>query len=294
MIPAWVLGLGGAVLLTSVLLRRALRGRGLAARGGRDAGFHAGDARALRAHLRRLGRRARGLAAGRDRARAGGADEHPDRRPPHARRGGDGARGARRRGRRRPPRAAGGGAARGGDRRASRWARGRARRGRRRARLHRRARARRGVRGGRAGFGAVAAVTAQAVESARAASGLAIGVLGGAFALRAIGDAGPHALAWFSPLGWAQAMRAFADERWWLLAPLLALAALLVAPRCGSSARRDLGAGILPPRPGPARGRSARRSRSPGGSSAARSRAGPSASRCSARRSGRSRRTSAT
>jgi ABC-2 type transport system permease protein len=104
-------------------------------------------------------------------------------------------------------------------------------------------------------FGAVAAVTAQAVESARAASGLAIGVLGAAFALRAIGDAGPHALAWLSPLGWAQAMRAFADERWWLLAALLGLAAVLVAGAVRLSARRDLGAGILPPRPGPVRGR---------------------------------------
>ena len=104
-------------------------------------------------------------------------------------------------------------------------------------------------------FGAVAAVTAQVVESARAASGLAIGVLGAAFALRAIGDAGPHALAWFSPLGWAQAMRAFADERWWLLAALLGLAAIAVAGAVRLSARRDLGAGILPPRPGAARGR---------------------------------------
>ena len=103
-------------------------------------------------------------------------------------------------------------------------------------------------------FAAVAAVTAQVVESARAANGLAIGVLGAAFALRAIGDAGPHALAWFSPLGWAQGMRAFADERWWLLVPLLALAALLVATAVQLAARRDLGAGILPPKPGPARG----------------------------------------
>jgi ABC-2 type transport system permease protein len=103
-------------------------------------------------------------------------------------------------------------------------------------------------------FGAVAAVTAQVVESARAANGLAVAVLGAAFALRAIGDAGPHALSWFSPLGWAQGMRAFADVRWWLLVPLLALAALLVAAAVRLAARRDLGAGILPPRPGPERG----------------------------------------
>ena len=143
-------------------------------------------------------------------------------------------------------------------------------------------------------FAAVAAVTAQVVESARAANGLAIGVLGAAFALRAIGDAGPHALAWFSPLGWAQGMRAFADERWWLLVPLLALAALLVATAvrwrpvatsAPASCRRSPGRRAVP---------CTRRSRWPGGCSAARWRAGSPASRSSAPPSARSRRTSAT
>lgn len=103
-------------------------------------------------------------------------------------------------------------------------------------------------------FAAVAAAAAQIAESGRGANGLAVGALGAAFALRAIGDAGPHWLAWFSPLGWAQAVRAFADERWWLLLALLALAAALTVAATQLAARRDLGAGILPPRPGPARG----------------------------------------
>lgn len=103
-------------------------------------------------------------------------------------------------------------------------------------------------------FGAVGAAAAQIAESGRGANGLAIGVLGAAFALRAIGDAGPHAVAWLSPLGWAQAIRPFADERWWLLLALLALAALLTVAATRLAARRDLGAGILPPCPGPARG----------------------------------------
>jgi ABC-2 type transport system permease protein len=103
-------------------------------------------------------------------------------------------------------------------------------------------------------FAATAAAAAQIAESGRGANGLAVGVLGAAFALRAIGDAGPHWVAWISPLGWAQAVRAFADERWWLLLALLALAALLTAAATRLAARRDLGAGILPPRRGPARG----------------------------------------
>src|SRR3954452_21796827 len=103
-------------------------------------------------------------------------------------------------------------------------------------------------------FGATAAVSAQVTESARAANMLAIAVLGAAFALRAIGGAAPHWLSWLSPLGWAQAVRAFAGERWWLLLPLLGLAALLCVVATRLHAARDLGAGILPPRPGPARG----------------------------------------
>jgi len=103
-------------------------------------------------------------------------------------------------------------------------------------------------------FAATAAVTAQVAESSRGANGLAVGVLGGAFALRAIGDAGPHWVAWLSPLGWGQALRPFADERGWVLLFLLALAIALTAAAVQLAAHRDLGAGIIPPRPGPARG----------------------------------------
>src|SRR4051794_9424528 len=103
-------------------------------------------------------------------------------------------------------------------------------------------------------FAATAAVSAQVTESSRAANMLAIAALGTAFALRAIGDAGPHWLSWLSPLGWGQAVRAFADERWWLLLPLLALAALLVFAATALAQHRDLGAGVLASRPGPPRG----------------------------------------
>jgi ABC-2 type transport system permease protein len=103
-------------------------------------------------------------------------------------------------------------------------------------------------------FASAAATTAQIAESGRGANGLAVASLGAAFALRAIGDAGPHAVAWLSPLGWGQAIRPFAGERWWLLLALLALAALLTVAATQLLERRDLGAGIMPPRAGPARG----------------------------------------
>jgi len=103
-------------------------------------------------------------------------------------------------------------------------------------------------------FAGVAAVTAQVTESSRAANGLAVSVLGAAFAIRAIGDAGPHWLSWLSPIGWGQQVRALAENRWPVLLLPLAMAAALTFAAAVLHARRDLGAGLFPPRPGPARG----------------------------------------
>jgi ABC-2 type transport system permease protein len=105
-------------------------------------------------------------------------------------------------------------------------------------------------------FGALAAVTAQVTESARAASGMAMGGLGLAYLLRAAGDAagdgGPTWLSWLSPIGWTQHVRPFADERWWVFALILGVVAALVTTAYALVARRDLGAGLLAPRLGPA------------------------------------------
>ncbi|WP_433370192.1 ABC transporter permease [Streptosporangium sp. CA-115845] len=102
-------------------------------------------------------------------------------------------------------------------------------------------------------FTGIAAVTAQLTENARTANALAIAVLGLFFLLRAAGDAaGAEAVSWLSPLGWAQRTRAFADERWWLLAVFAAVAVLLVMAADLLARRRDVGAGLLPSRRGPA------------------------------------------
>lgn len=101
-------------------------------------------------------------------------------------------------------------------------------------------------------FVGVAAVSAQVSSSSRAASAGAGIVLGGCYLLRAVGDVGNGWLTWLSPLGWAQGIRAYADERWWVLLLLLGATVLLLTAAVALSARRDLGAGILPQRPGPA------------------------------------------
>ncbi|MCD9624335.1 ABC transporter permease [Rhabdothermincola salaria] len=105
-------------------------------------------------------------------------------------------------------------------------------------------------------FAAVTLVTAQVASTSRASTGLAMVVLGLAFIIRAVGDVSGGALSWLSPIGWAQAIRAFAGERWWvLLLPLVASAGLL-AVAVALAGRRDFGSGLLPQRVGRAEARS--------------------------------------
>ena len=103
-------------------------------------------------------------------------------------------------------------------------------------------------------FAAVGALTAQLTESAAGARGIGLAALGLVYALRMAGDtsAGAGWSWWLSPIGWGQHMRAFGDERWWLLLLPLVTTAVLAGVAYPLAARRDLGAGVLPTRPGPA------------------------------------------
>jgi ABC-2 type transport system permease protein len=105
-------------------------------------------------------------------------------------------------------------------------------------------------------FSGVAAMAAQLTESSRAAISLSSALLAVTYVLRAIGDTagpdGPHWATWLSPIGWEQQTRAFAQERWWVLLLLVVFAAVTAAGGFVLAGRRDLGAGLLPDRPGPA------------------------------------------
>ncbi len=107
-------------------------------------------------------------------------------------------------------------------------------------------------------FAAVGGVAAQLTDSAGGARGIAISVLGAAYLLRAVGDVSGEAggglswLSWVSPIGWVQRIRPYGGERWWILVPAAGLTAVLAAAAVALSARRDVGAGLLPPRLGPA------------------------------------------
>jgi polyether ionophore transport system permease protein len=107
-------------------------------------------------------------------------------------------------------------------------------------------------------FAAVAAVAAQLTSGAGSARGIAIVVLGTAYVLRLVGDlSGLHDgalswVSWLSPIGWVQRMRPYGGDAWWPALLAVACTVVLALAAAALSARRDVGAGLLPPRLGPA------------------------------------------
>lgn len=104
-------------------------------------------------------------------------------------------------------------------------------------------------------FGAAALLAAQLSVHARVANAIAGASLGAAYLIRALGDMAGSWVSWLSPIGWAQQVRPFAGDRAWVLALLLGGAALLAVAALAVEARRDLGAGAIGSRPGPAVGK---------------------------------------
>ena len=104
-------------------------------------------------------------------------------------------------------------------------------------------------------FSGTALAAAQLTSTTRAMYGVAGGVIGVAYLLRAIGDLGTPALTWSSPIGWYQQMYAFSGLRWWPAAFLVVAAAVAAVAAYAVFLRRDWGAGVLAARPGPARAR---------------------------------------
>jgi ABC-2 type transport system permease protein len=113
-------------------------------------------------------------------------------------------------------------------------------------------------------FAGVAAVTAQVFSTSRGANGAGAAVLGIAFLLRAIGDAlgevGPSGVevvsawpTWLSPIGWGQQMRPFHQDNLEVLGLFAVLTLMLLLAALWLTEHRDLEAGLLTPRGGPAR-----------------------------------------
>lgn len=111
-------------------------------------------------------------------------------------------------------------------------------------------------------FAAIAAVAAQLVDSQRGATGLASTALGAAFLIRAVGDAAGTTVgetfvvsawpSWLSPIGWGQQVRPYGQDQWDVFVIFGVFVGVLVVAAYLIGDRRDLGAGVIPPRPGPA------------------------------------------
>lgn len=113
-------------------------------------------------------------------------------------------------------------------------------------------------------FAGVAAITAQVSESPRGATGFGAIAIGVAFLLSAAGNVmgtvSPSGveiesgwLAWLSPIGWAQQMRPFGGDHWWVLVLFAASFVATVTVAFALERRRDIGRGMVPERRGPAR-----------------------------------------
>lgn len=105
-------------------------------------------------------------------------------------------------------------------------------------------------------FTGITAVAAQLSSSARTVAAIAGGGVAAAYLIRAAGNAGGdgpgRVLVWLSPLGWAQQVSPYADERWWVGLLALAFGTLTTALAYWLRSRRDLGSGLFADRAGPA------------------------------------------
>ncbi len=96
-------------------------------------------------------------------------------------------------------------------------------------------------------FAAVGALTSQLASTRRRAAAWAATVLGVAYAVRVVADAGLglHGLVWATPLGWVEELGALTDPRPFALLPVAALLLVLAVVSVSLAGRRDVGAGLV-------------------------------------------------
>lgn len=112
-------------------------------------------------------------------------------------------------------------------------------------------------------FAGIAAVSAQVFATARGANAATGAALGMAFLLRAAGDLLGHVAdsgvqvisawpSWLSPIGWGQQVRPFQEDNWWIGGLFAGLTFALAWIAFALANHRDVGAGMVPARSGPA------------------------------------------
>jgi ABC-2 type transport system permease protein len=102
-------------------------------------------------------------------------------------------------------------------------------------------------------FAAIAALVAQLSENTRTAITIGTVALGVSYLLRFIADATSQSwLEWLSPNGWCHLLAPFGNEQWGVAGLMLVVTIIVAAAAYLLVAHRDLGSGLLAPRPGPA------------------------------------------
>lgn len=102
-------------------------------------------------------------------------------------------------------------------------------------------------------FAGLMSLSVQVFTFSRAAAGAVGALLGTMFLIRGGGDlaeVGGSWLSWVAPLGWPQQTAPYVEDRVWPALLTLLLALTLNAVALLLSTRRDLGSGLIPPRPG--------------------------------------------
>ncbi|MFC7618857.1 ABC transporter permease [Microlunatus sp. GCM10028923] len=107
-------------------------------------------------------------------------------------------------------------------------------------------------------FAAIGGLVAQLTTEAGTARLIGVMIISAAFLIRGVGDVSAQTgggfgwLSWASPISWAGQLHPFSGERWWVAAVVAVIIGLVVAGSLWVSGRRDLGSGVVRPRPGPA------------------------------------------
>ena len=92
----------------------------------------------------------------------------------------------------------------------------------------------------------IGALTNQLSASASLANSTGSIVIMVFYCMRMIGDMGSNnTLTWLSPIGWGELMAPWAQNRGWLIIPIIILTAVLIAVAFVIESRRDYGSGVL-------------------------------------------------
>ena len=110
-------------------------------------------------------------------------------------------------------------------------------------------------------FAGLAALLAQLTLHARGVYTWSLIVLGASYVLRGVGDVTTTWVTWLSPLGWAEKVAPFGDQRPWALAIPLVVGLALAGAAVRLASGRDLGSAVVRGGVGPER--AARRLRGP-------------------------------